>query len=64
VEMRYFPMLVPKISLTQVNFMLAWSLETASLLIATVRAVPWREHADEAVENFPVGVANRLAMRS
>jgi hypothetical protein len=29
-------------------------LETASLLIATVRAVPWREHADEAVENLPI----------
>jgi hypothetical protein len=28
--------------------------ETASLLIATVRAVPWTEHADEAVENLPI----------
>jgi hypothetical protein len=28
--------------------------ETASLLIATVRAVPWRELADEAVENLPI----------
>jgi hypothetical protein len=29
-------------------------LETVSLLIATVRAVPWEEHADEAVENLPI----------
>jgi hypothetical protein len=30
------------------------ALETASLLIATVRAVPRKEHTDEAVKNFPV----------
>jgi hypothetical protein len=30
------------------------ALETASLRIGTVHAVPWREHADEAVENLPI----------
>jgi quercetin dioxygenase-like cupin family protein len=29
-------------------------LETASLLIAIVRAVPWKEHNDEAFGNFPL----------
>jgi hypothetical protein len=26
----------------------------APLLVATESAVPWKEHADEAVEDFPV----------
>jgi hypothetical protein len=30
------------------------ALETASLLIATVRAAPRKKHTDEAVKNFPV----------
>ena len=30
------------------------ALETASLLIANVRAVPWKEHAHEAVANLSI----------
>ena len=41
-------------SLDTYQFHVSVGLETASLLIATVRAVPWREHADEAVENLPI----------
>ena len=36
------------------QFCISVALEAASLLIATVRAVPWRAHADEAVENLPI----------
>ena len=41
-------------SLDTYQFHVSVGLETVSLLIATVRAVPWREHADEAVENLPI----------
>ena len=41
-------------SLDTYQFHVSVGLETVSRLIATVRAVPWREHADEAVENLPI----------
>ena len=54
VEIRYFPMLATEDSLDAYQFYVSVGLKTASLRIATVRAVPWREHADEAVENRPI----------
>jgi len=54
VEIRYFPMLAPENSLDAYRFYVSVALETASLLIPTVRAVPWEEDADEAVANLPI----------
>ena len=54
VEIRYFPILSTENSLDAYQFYVSVGTETASLLIATVRAVPWKEHADEAVENLPI----------
>ena len=53
-EIRYFPMLATENRLDAYQFYVSVGRETASLLIATVRAVPWREHADETVENLPI----------
>ena len=53
VEIQYFQSSQLKITLTYFNFVIAWT-ETASLLVATVRAVRWKEHADEAVANLSI----------
>ncbi len=47
-------MLATENQLDAYQFYVSVALETASLLVATVRAVPWRGHADEAVENLPI----------
>ena len=49
-----FPILSTENSLDAYQFYVSVGTETASLLIATVRAVPWKEHADEAVANLPI----------
>ena len=54
VEIRYFPILSTENSLDAYQFYVSVGTETASLLIATVRAIPRREHADEAVESLPI----------
>ena len=53
-EIRYFPMLATENQLDAYQFYVSVGLETASLVIATVRAVPWKDHADEAVESLPI----------